>query len=162
MAAETIVAPCELLDCSSWLQCLFLCFTPALMVHKWGAGLGASPKVGGSIQGEVENGFLTAEESEVRNSVSQPELWWEGRYWGFTDTLSILCLTGRKQLLAVPHSREWAMKPHVIPAVPHAAWLKLTLSEVNASALTDCYSSLTSRCLILSLGPRPPANTPGV
>lgn len=47
------------------------------------------------------------------------------------------------------------MKPQITPAMPHAAWLKLTLSEVNASILTDSYSSLTSLGLILSLGPQP-------
>lgn len=127
MAAETIVAPSELLDCSSWLQCLFPSSTQAPLALKWGAGQGASPKVGKSIQGEVDDGFLPAEESEVRNSESQLKLWWEGMYWDFTDTLSIPHSTSRNQLLSVPHSWEWAMKPHIKPAVPHAARLKLTL-----------------------------------
>lgn len=154
MAAETIVAPCELLDCSSWLQCLFPCFNLALV----GSCLGLSTKVGGNIQGEVDNGLCLLKSEKF--TVSQLELRWKGRYWDFTDILSILHPTSRKQLLTVPHSREWAMKPHITPAVPHAAWLKLTLSEVNASILTDSHSSLTSPGLILSLGPRPSVNTP--
>lgn len=52
------------------------------------------------------------------------------------------------------------MKPHLTPAMLHAAWLKLTLSEVSASILTDSYSSLTSPGLILSLGPQPSVNIP--
>lgn len=52
------------------------------------------------------------------------------------------------------------MKPHITPAMPHAAWLKLTLSEVIVSILTDSYSSLTSPGLILSLGAQPSVNTP--
>lgn len=127
-----------------------------------GAGLGASPEVGRKNSGR--SGWWLSPCWRVRGekfTVSQPELWWKGRYWGFMGTLSILHPNSKKQLLAVPHSKEWAMKPHVISAVPHAAQLKLTLSEVNASTLTDCYNSLTSRCLILFLGPRPPANTLG-
>lgn len=42
----------------------------------------------------------------------------------------------------------------------HAAWLKLTLSEVNASILTDSYSALTSPSLILSLETQPSVKTP--
>lgn len=38
------------------------------MVWEWGAWLGAGPKQGGNIQGEVDDGFLPAEESEARNS----------------------------------------------------------------------------------------------
>lgn len=53
------------------------------------------------------------------------------------------------------------MKPHVTPAVPHSAQLKFTPSEVNTSTLTDCHSTLTSWCLVLSLGPQPSVNTPG-
>lgn len=127
MAAETIVAPSELLDCSSWLQCLLPSCTQALLACKWGAGLGVSSKVGKRIQGEVDDGFLPAEESEVRDSVSQSKLWWERLYWDFTDTLSIPRTTSRKQLLSVSHSREWAMKPHIKSAVTHTARLKLIL-----------------------------------
>ena len=48
------------------------------MVRKWGAGLGASPKMERSIQGEADDGFLSAGELEVRNSQC-PNRSWDGK-----------------------------------------------------------------------------------
>lgn len=107
------------------------------MVHQQGAGLGHIPAQG-SIQGEVGGDFLPAE--RVRGEkcvVSQLKLRWGGRYW--VGYCRHRFHTPPKQQEAAVHcsAQQKALKPYVILlAVPHAAWLKLTLSEVSPPSLT--------------------------